>query len=313
LLQDEHAARFCDLIKDSMPKRLPNFQVPGFGQNDVLQLIAASGTGFIAYHLARVSLIVFGFTGTSAMASVLPYAGLPPIADFPAHFWTLLTYGWVHNGFFEWVSNMVWLYCFGNALQMLVGYRQVIPLYIYGLLGGGAFCLLSQLLPSPAMAPNGIIITGQPGVMALLAALITLTPKYRFYIGENFSIPLLLVAAIYLLLTALAFRDPAHLMLNVGAALTGFLTMSAIKRGRHPGRWMYDLTGRLGNIGTPNEYAHSQRSDSRRNRIINNVPNSRTTAEKRVDEILDKINQRGYNSLSAEERELLLRASREAD
>jgi hypothetical protein len=148
--------------------------------------------------------------------------------------------------------------------------------------------------------------------MALLAALITLTPKYRFYIGENFSIPLLVVAAVYLLLTAVAFRDPAHLMLNIGAALTGFLLMTAIKKGAQPGRWMYTISERIGSLGTPNEYAQSQRGDSRRNRAMNNFSSSKTSAEKRIDEILDKINQRGYNSLSKEERELLVKASKDA-
>lgn len=296
-----------------MSRRLPDFRVPGFGQNAVLQLIAASGTGFIAYHLARVTLIVFGFTGTDAQAAVAPYVALAPLADFPAHFWTLFTYGWVHNGFFEWVSNMVWLYCFGNALQILVGYRQLIPIYVYGLLGGGIVCVVSQLLP--VMNPHLTVplITGQPGVMAMLAALIVLAPKYRFYLGESFSIPLLVVAAIYLLLTTLTFSDPAHLMLNLGAALTGALTMLAIKNGKQPGGWMYALTDRIGKIGTPNEYQQSQRSDSRRNRAINSFPSSNTGAEKRIDDILDKINQRGYNSLSKEERDLLMRAGKDQD
>ncbi len=296
-----------------MSKRLPNFYVPGFSQNAVLQLIAASGTGFIAFHLARVSLIVFGFTGLAAKSTVLPYAGLPLLHDFPAHFWTLLTYGWVHDGFFEWVSNMVWLYCFGNAIQMMVGYRQVIPIYFYGLVGGGIFYLLGQLIPSATFLPHSFLITGQPGVMALLIALITLTPKYRFYIGESFGIPLLVVAAIYLLLTAFAFSSGAYLMLNIGAALTGFLTMTAVKRGYQPGRWMYSMSEWMGNLGTPNEYAHSQRNDSRRTRAINSFTSSKNGAEKRIDEILDKINQRGYNSLSKEERELLLKASKDSE
>lgn len=296
-----------------MSKRLPNFHVPGFGQNAVLQLIAASGTGFIAYHLARVSLIVFGFSGTGALAVVKPYVALPALQHFPAHFWTLLTYGWAHNGFFEWVSNMIWLYCFGNAIQMMVGYRQVIPIYLYGLLGGGIFYLLGQLIPIEGFGAQFLIIGGQPGVMALLVALITLAPNYRFYIGEHFSIPLLVVAGVYLLLTAMSFSSPAYLMLNVGAALTGFLTMSAIKKGNHPGGWMYRLSERLGNLGTPNEYAHSQRSDSRRSRAISSFTSSKSAAEKRIDDILDKINQRGYNSLTKEERDLLVKASRDGE
>jgi membrane associated rhomboid family serine protease len=282
-------------------RRSPSFNIPGYNQNAVLQLIIASGSGFIMYHLVRVTLIVFGFKALEAQNAVMPYVALPAPGEFFSHFWTIFTYGWIHNGLMEWISGMVWLYCFGNALQMLVNYKQIIPIYIYGILGGGAVCLLGQYITGYELSA---IITGQAGVMALVAAIITLSPNYRFYLGENFSVPLLAVAGIYLVLTVVFYPHPAMLMLDAGGLLTGFIVMSAIKKGMRPGEWMYAIA----NIGS------SERSAIRMNKKSNKgfeKHNLQENRQKRIDDILDKINQRGYNALTKEERELLVRASQD--
>lgn len=122
--------------------RRSSYSIPGYSQNAVLQLIVACGVGFILYHLTRVSMIVFGVPGATAAANVDVFTALGPIQGFKDHAWTILTYGWIHRSFMEWLSNMVWLYCFGNVVQGLVGFRQVIPTFIYGQLMGGALFLL---------------------------------------------------------------------------------------------------------------------------------------------------------------------------
>lgn len=281
-------------------RRSPSFNIPGYNQNAVLQLIIASGTGFIMYHLVRVTMIVFGFKNGEAASLILPYVALQSPHTFLPHFWTIFTYGWVHNGLMEWITDMVWLYCFGNALQMLVNYKQIIPIYIYGILGGGVFCLLGQYF----FGQDIIVMTGQAGVMALVAAIITLSPNYRFYLGESFSIPLLVVAGIYIGLTVAFYSNPVMLMLYAGGLLTGFIVMSAIKKGMRPGEWMYALS----NLGsTPGGAAF--RNDKSRKGF--DKPSAHENKQKRIDEILDKINQRGYKALTKEERDLLVRASQD--
>lgn len=294
----------------TVTRRSASFKIPGYGQNAALQLIVASGTGFIMYHLARVTLIVFGFSADEAINTIIPFTGLSPIAKYPQHFWTLLTYGWVHNGFFEWVSNMLWLYCFGNAVQMLVGYRQVIPLYIYGLLGGGVVCLLAQLVPGNTFYQSFYLVSGQAGVMALVSGALTIAPGYRFYLGEHVSIPLVVVAAIYVCIALFTHTNPSMLTLSAGGLLTGFLTMSALKKGWQPGAWMYRLKGNANNWAAPKEGAFGERAGSRRNKVLDTFRSKSDLNQQRIDDILDKINQRGYNSLTKEEKELLMQASK---
>src|SRR4051812_13835933 len=138
-------------------RRSPSFRIPGYSHNAVLQLIVATGVGFVLYHAARVSLIVFGVPGPTAQGRVMQFLAMPPLAEFPRHAWTILTYGWVHDGFMEWLSNMIWLFTFGNVVQNLVGYRQVIPTFIYGTIAGGLFCLGAQFIPGLSIHSNYVM------------------------------------------------------------------------------------------------------------------------------------------------------------
>jgi membrane associated rhomboid family serine protease len=287
--------------------RLP---IPGYNQNAVLQLIVASSAGFIIFHCVRVALVVFGTPALVATSLADAYAALQPPAAFWNHPWTLLTYGWSHHGFWEWLTNMVWLYCFGNVLQNLVGYRQVIPTFIYGQLLGGAFYVLTWYIPGLKVAPVSLL-TANAGVMALAAATVTIAPKYRFYLGENFSIPLLLVAGIFVALNGLVhYAFLPLLMLCFGGLAAGYLTMRLLTAGRQPGAWLYSLFGVVDTAFAPNEY--KQRSERRHEAIrLTRRQQEQELSERRVDEILEKIHQRGYSSLSAEEREMLMKASKE--
>ena len=288
--------------------------IPGYGRNAVLQLIVASFTGFILYHFTRVAMLVFGATTPHAYATVTPFVGLPAPAHFATHCWTLLTYGWVHNGFFECLSNMIWLYCFGSVVQTLVGFRQVIPVYIYGLLAGGILFMLTQLIPAATLPAGAYVMTGQAGIMALAAATVTISPRYRFHLGESFSIPLLVVFAIYLVVSSSSygmFGSPFVLAsLALGGMAAGSVTMLLLKNGYQPGAWMYHIAGSIQHMATPDEETYRSRNGSRRERALSSRPGS-LSRQKHLDDILDKINQRGYRSLSAEEREFLLQASKE--
>ncbi len=288
-------------------QRLP---IPGYNQNAVLQLIVATSAGFIMYHCVRVGLIVFGQQAVVATSNVDAYVALQPFEGFTKHPWTLLTYGWAHHSFWEWFTNMLWLYCFGNVVQNLVGYRQVIPTFIYGEILGGIFYVLTWYIPGLHVAPMSLL-TANAGIMALAAATITIAPKYRFYIGEHFSIPLMVVVGIFIALNGLVhYAFLPLLMLCIGGLLAGFLTMRLLQRGTQPGAWIYSLLDKINDSATPDDF---KPRPGRRKEIMRMTRKQQQEelTDRNVDEILDKINQRGYSSLSAEEREILMRASKQ--
>ena len=63
--------------------------------------------------------------------------------------WTVLTHMFVHDNIWRVFANMLWLWCFGYMLQDMTGNRKIIPVFIYGALGGAiAFVLAYNFMPS---------------------------------------------------------------------------------------------------------------------------------------------------------------------
>ncbi len=245
----------------------------------------------------------------------LPNIALPATGPaFIAHWWTILTYGIFQfpNSFMELLSNMLWLYCFGSVLQMLVGKKQIVPLYFYSILVGGAFYVLAQYLPGGFGKCPPYILGPRAGLMAMCAAAITISPQYRFYLTETFSIPIMVVAGIFAVLMILGsgYYMPVVLML-VGGGLVGYVYVRLLRAGYRPGQWLYSAAGMIEGLATPNEQKINARRNSGRGGVMTGIGKNTISTEKRIDDLLDKINQKGYKSLSQEERDFLSRAGKE--
>lgn len=284
--------------------------IPGYSNNTVLQLIFATGVAYIMLAITWAIMMIIYSDAATFNQYLLPHFGMPRASEWPSRWWTALTYGWFHapNSFMEMASNMLWLYCFGSVAQMLVGHRQMIPLYIYSLLAGAAGYLLVGLLPGAAGVTPGMVIGPRAGLVGMAAAAITLSPSYRFYISDTFSIPMAVVAGVFgaLMILSTGLYLPLIAMMVAGG-LMGFLYVKLLKKGYRPGAWMYDLCNKVQGLATPNE----AKIRARRGSTSGSGPSYRSITSERIDEILDKINQKGYKALSTEEREILMRAGRE--
>lgn len=286
--------------------------IPGYEQNAVLQLIVASGIGFISYHLARIILLIVEARPETFPAIFTNNVALPPVALFASRFWTVFLYGWVHGGFWQLFSNMLWLYCFGNVVQMLVGYRQIIPIFIYSLIMGGLFYEFSQLIPGTFFMARPVVFGAHAAIMGMAVAALTIAPDYRYFFTPTFSIPLVVVACIFFGLMVLESNlEGPMLFLMAGGAATGYGYIRLLKNGYRPGGWMYDIFNRLEHIATPNEFGGNKQNRKRAQVLDKMKHTKQDNLQKRIDDILDKINQHGYDSLTKEEKEILMRAGKD--
>lgn len=287
--------------------------IPSFSKNGVLQLLAASGTTYIMYHMIRIVMLMLEMDMNDFVNNVEHNIGLPQVGMFLPKVWTVLTYGWVHNGFWELFSNMVWLYAFGSIVQMLIGYRQVIPMFLYCMLVGGVFYELAQLIPVETFKGRSVMFGAQAGVIGFAAASLTLSPDYRFHLTEHFSIPLVVIVVIFCVLAIINTNmQPAALFLLAGGAGMGFAYVKLLKVGFRPGGWFYDLFDMLGNSAEPNEFASALKHSKKRKSAMHiKYKPQRGVSKDTIDEILDKINDKGYDSLTKEEKEALFKAGKE--
>lgn len=287
--------------------------IPGYDNNAILKLTFFVAGVYIMFAVAwAITMIVYGTTDIFN-TYFLPNVGLPLLAVFKHRPWTLITYGFFHfpNTFMKVISDMLWLYCFGSVTQMLIGKKHITPLFVYSLLSGGIFCLAAQLLPGALAKVPSNFVGCSAGLMGMAVAAYTLSPKYRFYLSETFSIPIAVVAGVFAVLMFIetGFYLPLILML-VGGGLTGFAYIKLLKAGYRPADWIYAIIGKIEQSVTPDEGAIRQRNSTKRNNVLTNIyKTSDGISQKRIDDILDKINQKGYNSLSKEEKEVLFKAS----
>lgn len=284
-----------------------------YSRNALMQLVVILSIGFILLHAVNIIILVLSDEPKTVFRNtVLPQVALQSWEVFMHRPWILVTYLLGHVSFWNLLSNLMWMYCFGSVIQNLVGYKEMIPLYmIASLIAGGAFLVVSAFWP----AMQGVLYLGAlPGIMAFAIGAITLAPGFRFHIGENLAIPLWLLLAVFLLLNMANFapNSPGMLVLTGSGALVGFVYIRLLRSGNRPGLWLYNTGNAIQNWVTPKEFnpAHHQK---RRTQTLKQIKQEKeVSAADSVDMLLDKISQKGYDSLTAEEKEILMRASKES-
>jgi membrane associated rhomboid family serine protease len=230
--------------------------------------------------------------------------------------WTVLTYMFLHDGVWHLLGNVLWLWAFGYILQDLTGNNKLVPIFLYGGFAGAfVFLLTYNLIPR---LPIGATLEGaSAGVMAVAIATTVLAPTYRILPMLNGGIPLWVLTIIFVIIDFASIpvsNTGGHIAHLAGAAI-GFVFVKQLQRGSDWGVWINNFFKWVNNLFNPGkkEWKKTARQSfyykTEGTQPFKKIPN---ITQKRVDDILDKINQRGYRSLTDEEKEILKRAS-EAD
>jgi membrane associated rhomboid family serine protease len=101
------------------------------------------------------------------------YLALVPSAIL-AQPWGVFTYMFVHGGFWHLAFNMIGLFFFGPRLEMQLGGRSFIRLYLLSGLGGAAFSFL--------FARHGAVVGASGAVFGVLLGFAYFWPRERIYI-----------------------------------------------------------------------------------------------------------------------------------
>jgi len=223
---------------------------------------------------------------------------LPRLAS---HFWTPLTYMFMHAGIFHILFNMLWLYWIGQIFEEYLGNKRTIGLYLLGGLTGAIFFVAAyNVFPFFAsVLASSTVVGASASVMAIIVATATLLPDYSLNLILLGPIKLKWIALFYVILDFLSIAGPnaggefAHL----GGALFGFIYVKQLQRGND---WIGAITG-----------IFRKRSKMK---VVSRNSDKNTSGKPRQDEIdriLDKITEAGYESLSKQEKETLSRASKD--
>jgi membrane associated rhomboid family serine protease len=231
--------------------------------------------------------------------------------------WTVITHMFVHDNVWKVFANMLWLWCFGYILQSLTGNRKIVPVFIYGGIAGAiGFFIAYHFVPSLQLQlPYATALGSAPAVMALAVTTTMISPGYKIFPLIAGGLPLWALTALYLIsdLATISISDTGTLVAHLSGALAGVIFVFLLKRGYDTSKWMSDFFEWVNNLFNPDK--------PKKGKIIKDELFYKATAEpykktpnvtqQRIDEILDKINQKGYQYLTEEEKDLLRRAAEE--
>jgi len=223
----------------------------------------------------------------------------------------------VHDNIWRVFSNMLWLWCFGYIMQDLTGNKKIVPIFIYGGVAGGiAFMLAYNFVPSlQTQLPYASAAGASAGVMAVAIATTMISPQYKIFPMIAGGIPLWVLTALYLIsdLATVSVSDTGNLIAHLTGALTGFLFIIFLRRGYDGSEWMSNFFDWVANLFNPDKPKKGKNIKEELFYKSTSAPFKKTlnVTQQRVDDILDKINQKGYSFLTDEEKELLKRASEE--
>jgi membrane associated rhomboid family serine protease len=244
------------------------------------------------------------------------YSNLALPASFSAFVrkpWTLITYMFYQKEIWHILGNMLWLWMFGYIFYSLTGNKKIIPVYIYGALGGAiAFMLAYNFIPSLKII-NANMAGASAGIMAIAAATTMLAPGYRIFPMISGGIPLWVLTLIYLIidLALIPVSNTGGHIAHLAGGFTGFLFIYFMRQGLDWSTGMnnfFDWVNNLFNPDKPNKNTKEELFYKAGKKPYSKTPN---LTQQKIDEILDKINQKGYGSLTEEEKNLLTKASKE--
>jgi membrane associated rhomboid family serine protease len=91
--------------------------------------------------------------------------------------WQLVTYSFIHAGFWHWFGNMIGIWMFGSAFEGSWGTRRFLELYSFGVVGA-ALTTIALSFAHALGRPDSITVGASGGVFAILIA-------FGMVFGEN--------------------------------------------------------------------------------------------------------------------------------
>ena len=234
--------------------------------------------------------------------------------------WTILTYMFTHFGFRHILFNMIVLYFSGKILMEYLGEKRMLALYIYGGIGGGLLYIILYNL-SPILG-QGSMVGASAGCIAVLVAGALYMPQMPVRLWGIFEIKYWMLAAGIVTLDVLHLTGSnagGHIA-HLGGAIVAFFFIRSMRQGHEWNVYLFQIIDAVRNMLFRPKSKKKRRGFSfGESSYVNyeEVKKTKGSSSKstqdtaKMDAILDKIKEKGYDSLSKEEKAYLFKISNE--
>ncbi len=240
-----------------------------------------------------VAYVLSNFMGPNVGGAIIRGFALNPANAFShLYLWQFVSYMFLHGGFFHLLFNMYALWMFGSEVERMWGTKAFYKYYFITGIGAG--------LIQAVFAPYATVVGASGAIYGVLIAFATLFPKREITFLLFFILPVTLqarmmvavFAAISLFSGVGGSSDGVAHFAHLGGMLVGWLYM---KRGWDPGKLM-------------KIYRDWQRK--RQMHVADRDEEDLEHLRRMVDQVLDKANETGMDSLTRDEQTLLKKASK---
>lgn len=286
--------------------------------NGLIQLILINVAIFILMVLLK---LIASLTGNGAFFGLIydQFALPGPISVFIFKPWTLITYGFTHSltGIMHILFNMLALYWFGRIFVEFLGSQKLINIYVIGAIGGGLFYLLIyNFFPTAGIYMGSGLVGASAAIFAISVAAATLVPDYTLYLIFLGPVKIKYLVGAYVLISLLMAamgNNTGGELSHLGGAFIGYVYIKQLNRGREMGKWVFYFMDWVKGIFKPKPKIKVSYKSSTFGKKSSKTKTSKKSkndiSQAEIDAILDKISEKGYESLSKEEKEKLFNAS----
>lgn len=247
------------------------------------------------------------------------------------HIWVPFTSMFLHERFFHIFFNMLMLYYFGRIVGDFIGNHRVLPLYLLsGLAGALMFFVTINLLPYGGDGQH-FALGASAAVMGIVLAAGVLSPDYIFYLPLLGPVKIKYIIAVFLLVDIFGMAGNINTgghFAHLGGALFGWIFVAQLRRGTDLSVFVNRIIYSITLLFSPKEKQHHQQQQRKGHHMAykskdkkkgtarkqkRSKPNQSSDSmshQEQVDSILDKIKEKGYDSLTPEEKEFLFNASK---
>ena len=230
--------------------------------------------------------------------------------------WSIFTYAFCHSSILHILFNLIMLNFAGRLFLIFFNQKQLLSLYFVGSLFAGFIFLLSYMF-FPALANvNTALVGASASVMAILFATVTYSPlmNIRLLLFGNVKLWHIALILIVIDLFQLPRENTGGHLAHMGGAFFGYIYIRLLKNGTDICNWFTLIIDAFSSIfgsrkSKPFKKVHRTYKAPAEKRVSKIV--TKDKVQQQIDEILDKISQSGYDSLSSEEKEFLFKAGKQ--
>ena len=247
-------------------------------------------------------------------ASFVSWLVLPTsFVDIILQPWSIITYAFLHAGFWHLFWNMYLLYWFGTYVFNLFTAKRFLTIYLLGGICGGLLYVLSYNLFPVFSNINSNLMGASAAVLAIVIFIATYTPNTIVRVFM-FKVKLWKIGLTMVLLDLLQLPSSDNaggLIAHIGGALFGYVYAIQLKKGNDIGIWFENFIDLVINLFKP-RHKKPFKKVHRTKQAVAKQTKKKTSNEHqaKIDDILDKIGKSGYDSLTKSEKDFLFKAGK---